>query len=125
MFLLAVLFFFFYVYAAGYIIYLITLLIRKKKVPRGLIAMQIISIAAFFYLQHLVENHQIIFIGMYGDGTEHWGTGLANVYIAAYNQAILIAIFIVLQLLISFLFSRRIKHLRTLDITKDFLNNPD
>ena len=123
--LLVPLLFFFYFYAAGYIVYLITRLVLKKKIHRGLTAAQVISITAFFYLQYLVQDQKLIFTGTYQDGREHWGAGMANVYTSLFNHAILVAIFIVLQFLILFLFSKKNKQLNASDLAKDFLNDPD
>ena len=100
-------------------------MVLKNKIHRGLTVAQVISIAAFFYLQHLVQDQKLIFTGTYQDGREHWGAGMANVYTSLFNHAILVAIFIVLQFLILFLFSKKNKQLNASDLTKDFLNNPD
>ena len=91
---------------------------KKKKLPRILLLTQTIFIALFFYLQNLVDNHKQIFTGNYEDGTEHWGVGMANVYVSFANQGILLLIFIVLQIGFWYFFNKQFKQLNAPELVK-------
>ncbi len=63
----------------------------------------------FFYLQNLVDNHQLILRGKYEDASMYWGKGLANVYVTFENSMILILLFSVTQIVFWILYRRKYK----------------
>ena len=70
---------------------------------------ELICITLFFYLKFLLGEHKLIFIGNYSSDQEHWESGLANVGAYTFNLAILIGIFLVLQIVFWIIYARKVR----------------
>ncbi len=117
---LMLLYYSFYIYLVVFIIYIVVQFFKKKKLPWVLLSAQVLTIAIFFYLQNLVDNHKLIFTGNYKDSTEHWADGMANVYVSFANLGILLLIFIVLQIGFWYFFNKQLKQLNTQELVNHF-----
>ena len=104
-----ILIFFLEIYTAFVIIFLLVQLIRKKKQPWRILLVELMCITLFFYLKFLLGEHKLIFIGNYSSDQEHWESGLANVGAYTFNLAILIGIFLVLQIVFWIIYARKVR----------------
>ncbi len=101
--------FFFYFYSIVFLIIIIGQFARQKSTAWVLVIVNSICIALFIYLQGLVDNHQLVFRGMYEDASMHWGKGLANVYLTLENNLILILLFSLTQVVFWIMYRRNFK----------------
>ena len=104
-----ILIFFLEVYTGLVIIFLLIQLLRKKKQPWKILFAELICLILFFYLRFLVGEHKIIFSGNYSNDKEHWESGLGNVGIYTFNLAILMGIFLVLQIVFWFIYTKKVR----------------
>ena len=102
-----ILIFFLEVYTALVIIFFLIQLLRKKKQPWIILFAELICIGLFFYLRFLIGEHKLIFIGKYNKGQDHWEAGLANIGTYTFNLAILMGIFLVLQMAFWMIYSKK------------------
>jgi hypothetical protein len=110
-------------YAGGFLLFFLIEILRKKRVPWVLTGSNVICISFFIYLQNLIDEHRLVFIGKYEDGSMHWGKGLANVYTAMNNSLILIFIFSVTQIFFWLLYKKEIRQLRKEEMINDLLQD--
>ena len=105
-------------YSAVIVIFVIILLLRKKKLPWGILIRELGCLILFFYFKFLLDEHRLILIGDYVDGTKGWGSGLANVEIYTYNLAIVIGLFLITQIVFWIFFVKKFRR-----INNPVLNN--
>jgi len=74
--LLTILLFFFEIYIAFLFVYFTILYLRKRKLPKQILAIEIVVVGVFYYVKLMVEKHKIIFWGEYADGTRIGGVDL-------------------------------------------------
>ena len=91
---------------------MISQFVRRKRSLWWLVALNIVCIALFFYLHKRVEDQELIFTGTYQDGGEHWGKGLANVYIATKNLLVLMLLFVATQVVFWIFYNSGVKETR-------------
>jgi hypothetical protein len=113
MILIYLVFIFLQIYTA--IVFLIVLiqLLRKKKLPWGLILIEAICLIVFFYFKYLLDEHKLIFTGYYNSEPEHWESGLANLYVYLSNLLILIGIFSITQIVFWILYLKGVRRLHS------------
>lgn len=105
----AFIFFFPYIYTLVFSIVIIINLAKRKKILWSCVAGNLVCVGGFFYLQDLIENHKIVFLGKYIDGTKNWGSGMANAYTTLLNEILLILIFCVVQGFFWIMYKKRIR----------------
>ena len=104
-----ILFLFLEVYTVFVILFLLIQLLRKRKQPWRILFAELICLITFFYLRFLVGEHKIIFTGKYITDPEHWESGLANVGVYTFNLAILMGIFLVLQIVFWIIYTKKVR----------------
>jgi hypothetical protein len=100
-----------WIYAIGFAIYIVVMLIQKKKLPVSLLLIKTGSIAALLLLHQLVSDHKVRFFGSYVPGGEDWGDGLANLYTSLGNLMIVLVVFFVVQGFLLVFFKRELRKL--------------
>jgi hypothetical protein len=102
-------------YSMTLLFYLLFLVKRKKRLPRAPLMANMVCILFFLFVQKMVEEHKFVFTGQYSKDTENWGSGLANVGYYITNHTILVANFLVTQLIFWVWFLYRFKKLNKVD----------
>lgn len=100
-----------WIYTIGFAIYIVVMLIQKKKLPVSLLLIKAGSIGALLLLHLLVLDHKVRFFGSYVPGGEDWGDGLANLYTTLVNLMIVIVVFFVAQGFLLVFFKREFRKL--------------
>lgn len=101
------------IYVAFLIIFLGIKVLKRKKLPWKVIAINGLCIAILMWLKYKVENHEIIFTGSYSYGGDDWGEGLANVGITLKNLGIVYLIMLATQIVFVIIFGRESKKLNS------------
>ena len=102
---------FFELYTGIIVLYVIVKLLRKKKLPWKLLLIESGCLILFFYLRHLVNQHEIIVIGDFIEDPKDYGEGIANMSVYFYNLAFIIGLFLITQLFFWAFFTEKYKSL--------------
>ena len=92
-------------------LYVIIQLIRRKKLPWKILLVESGCLIVFFYLRHLVDQHELIVFGDYKEDPQDYGEGIANVLVYTYNLAFVIGLFLITQLVFWAFFTEKFKDL--------------
>lgn len=109
--LIFLLFFLFELYVAVLMIYVLVLLIRRKKLPVNVLLINVLCLGLLWWLKYEVEEHNIVFTGSYENSPGDWGEGLANMMVSLLNLGIVYVIGLVTQLIFINIFSREFRKL--------------
>ena len=108
-------------------LYMIIQLIRKKKLPWKFLLLESACLILFFYLRHLVDQHELVVFGDYEERPQDYGEGIANAAVYTYNLAFVIGLFLFTQLVFWAFFIEKFKNLNKQKpegklVTDQFLN---
>ena len=85
-------------------------LVGKKKLSWLIVTIEFISVGFFLFMKYLVIKGKIDFVNSYSNN-DSWEAGMANAMAVTYNLLILIIVFVLSQLIIGTIFSKKFKEL--------------
>ena len=104
-----VVFFYLEAYSPLLLIYVLSRLIRKKKLDYRLLIINSIVIAAFFFIRQKFYDQEWSFFGEYLDASEDWGPGMSNFWVTIFNLGIVFIIFWISQVIFWIKFKKAIE----------------